>query len=65
MRLPEYIELVGDEAAAELFRAPARTVLSWRLMERYPRPNKARDIERLTLGKVTVGEIYAEQKAGA
>ena len=58
MELPEYISEIGDEAAARLFQVATRTVQSWRLRSRAPRPNKAKEIARLTKNKVSVEECY-------
>lgn len=57
--LPEFIESVGDEAAAELFGAKVRTVQSWRRRERYPRPEQARQIVEATGGAVDFAGIFA------
>lgn len=59
MDLPTFIEAHGDEAAAALFGAKVRTVASWRRGERWPHPNMARKIEKLTKGKVSFSEIFA------
>ncbi len=60
MTLREYIERVGDRKAGELFGVPPRVAQSWRLGYRKPLPSKALEIERVTLGIVTMKEIYAE-----
>ena len=59
MDLPTYIEAHGDEAAAQLFGVKVRTVASWRRGERWPHPNKAREIETATKGRVSFSEIFA------
>lgn len=58
MNLSEYIETRGDDACAEAWGEKLRTVQSWRLLERYPRPEKARAIVSETGGKVTLDGIY-------
>lgn len=62
MLLTDFIELVGDEAAAELFDAKVRTVASWRRGERVPRPAQAIYIAEKTKGlrksRVTFRECY-------
>lgn len=57
MKLSEYIESVGDEKAAKLFRTKVRTVISWRLLERRPRPEQAEIIVKKS--PVTYEGIYA------
>ena len=61
--LPEFIESVGDECAAQLFRAKLRTVQSWRRRERYPRADQARRIVEVTEGRVDFSGIFAEARA--
>lgn len=63
MRLVEYIEQVGDEHAAQLFRVKRRTAMSWRLGSRSPRPWKAQEIVEKTGGAVTMAEIYEPRQA--
>lgn len=58
MRLSEYIEAVGDEPAAKLFGVKKITAYSWRKGYRLPRPKKAKEIEKITKGKVTVRDCY-------
>lgn len=58
MTLPDFIAEVGDQKAAELFRAPVRTVQSWRRGERRPRPDMARVIVSKTGGVVSFAGIY-------
>lgn len=58
MTLSEFIAEVGDRTAAELFRAPVRTIQSWRRRERYPRPATAQEIIGATDGRVTMQGIY-------
>src|SRR5690554_1818601 len=61
MTLPEYIEQVGDAAAARLFRVKPRTAMAWRLGERHPRPAKAAEIVRVLGGAVTFEGCYARR----
>lgn len=63
MTLPEYIADLGDEAAAQLFDVRVRTVQSWRRRERYPRPEQAERIVRLSNGKVNYEGVYAPSEA--
>lgn len=58
MDLPSYIREVGAREAAKQFKVKPRTAASWRNGERFPRREKAVEIERLTRGKVTVAEIF-------
>jgi hypothetical protein len=53
-----YLAKIGDEAAAKLFRVQRRTVQSWRLGERYPRPRVARSIVAKA-PSVSLDDIYA------
>lgn len=61
MNLPDYIKAIGHEAAAQLFDVSKWTVKSWRFRERTPRPDKAREIQRITRGRVSVAEIYNDK----
>jgi hypothetical protein len=63
MTLSDFIKSKGDEAAAELFEVPVRTVMSWRLQDRRPRPSTAHRIVEKTAGAVTLDGIYPEQVA--
>ena len=56
--LREYIESKGDQAAADLFGVPVRTVMSWRLGDRMPRPKTAQLIVERTEGEVSMNDIY-------
>lgn len=56
MRLSEYIEQVGIIQFAKQFKVKPRTALSWRRMERRPRPEKAQEIVEKT--PVTMEGIY-------
>lgn len=58
MTLIEYITDIGDEKAAELFNVSTRTAAAYRRGERVPRPRKAREIEKITNGKVTFENCY-------
>lgn len=58
LTLPQFIESVGDEAAARLFEAELRTVQSWRRRERLPRPEKAQRMVALSDGRLTMESIY-------
>lgn len=56
MRLPDYIKQVGVKRFARQFKLKPRTVLSWRNMERRPRPEIAQEIVEKT--PVTMEGIY-------
>lgn len=58
MDLPSYIERTGARQAAKQFKVSARTTASWRKGDRFPRREKAIEIERATKGEVTVAEIF-------
>lgn len=58
MTLPEYIASMGDEKAARLFGVERRTVMSWRLRSRIPRPKQAEVI--VEKSPVTMEGIYAQ-----
>jgi hypothetical protein len=57
MTLPDYIKQVGDEKAAEVFGVSPRTAMSWRLRDRFPRPQQARKI--IASSPVTMEGIYS------
>jgi hypothetical protein len=57
MNLIEYIELIGDEKAAKIWGVEERTVQSWRLKERTPRPEHAKKI--VDTSPVTYEGIYS------
>lgn len=59
MDLKTFIERLGDERAAVVLKSNPRTVRSWRLGERVPKPIKAQEIESLTKRKVRFQECYA------
>ncbi len=42
--LKEFLEIVGDETAADIIGVTKRAVASWRRGERYPRPGMANRI---------------------
>lgn len=44
MKLIDYIKETGDAKCAKLFGVKVRTVRSWRLGERFPRPAQAQVI---------------------
>ena len=44
MSLKEYIEFVGEDAAAELFDTKITTIRSWRYKQRQPRVEEAKKI---------------------
>lgn len=56
-----YLSSLGDEKAAEMLSMPKRTVKSWRLGDRFPRPAQARQI--ITVLPVSMNDIYGEQVA--
>lgn len=56
-----YLEALGDKKAAEHLRVPKRTVQSWRLGERLPRPTQAREIT--LLAPISMNDIYGERVA--
>ena len=58
MKLRDYIGEVGDKAAAGMFRVSPRTTRSWRLGYRAPRTDKAKEIEKVTLGLVKFEDCY-------
>lgn len=63
--LPEYIERIGDSAAADLFGVKTRTIESWRRRERFPRVEQARLIVARTNNEVDYAGIFGadEQEA--
>lgn len=58
MTLNDYIDHVGDSAAAKRFGVEVRTIASWRRGERQPRPETAWLIEERTGGAVSFAECY-------
>jgi len=63
LTLPQFIESVGDEAAARLFDAEVRTVQSWRRRERLPRPDKAQHMVAAAGGCLSMDSIYVQPTA--
>lgn len=61
MNLAEFIEQVGDPAAARLFGVEERTVASWRRGERTPRKETAKII--VDRSPVTYAGIFGEERA--
>jgi hypothetical protein len=57
VNLPEYIAQMGDEKAARVFGVSRRTVMSWRLRNRLPRPAQAKRI--VETSPVTIAGIYS------
>jgi hypothetical protein len=53
-----FLGSLGDELAAELLSRKVRTVQSWRLGERLPRPNEAREIA--AKAGISLDDIYGE-----
>lgn len=58
MKLSEYIELVGIEAASKILDIKIKTLESWLYSPKKPRWQAARRIEEATKGRVTFGELY-------
>lgn len=54
---------LGDAAAAAKLRVPRRTVKSWRLGDRMPRPAQARQI--MQLAGVSMDDIYGKPATDA
>jgi len=61
-RFRQILEEMGDAAAAAKFGVSVRTIRSWRLAEREPRPEQARHIVRRMRGRVSFGDIYAREE---
>jgi hypothetical protein len=59
MDLPTFIDEVGITEAARILKASYSATAMWRRRERFPRREKAIEIERCTKGRVTVAEIFA------
>lgn len=51
-----YLASLGDDVAAERLGIPRRTVKSWRLGDRVPRPAQARQI--IAAMPISMGDIY-------
>jgi len=58
MMLADYISNVGDDVAAAQFMVSSRTAASWRRGERFPRMDKAKEIEAITNGDVSFSECF-------
>ena len=58
MKLSEYIELVGIDAASKILDTKVRTLESWIYSPKKPRWQAARRIEKATKGRVKFGELY-------
>lgn len=58
MDLPTYIDKIGIAESAQKFRVAYRTAASWRARERFPKKEKAREIEKVTRREVTFAECY-------
>jgi len=58
MSLKEYIEFVGEDAAAELFNTKITTIRSWRYKQRQPRVEEAKKIISKSGGKLNWESIY-------
>lgn len=63
MKLSEYIEMVGDSVAADMFGVTERAAMSWRRLERSPRPEKAREIAKVTKNKVSFSDCFESRAA--
>ena len=61
MELDEYIQQLGKEKAANLFKVKARTVDSWLRWERRPSRRKAAEI--IAVSPVTFDGIYSRRTA--
>lgn len=53
-----WLARLGDEVAADFLQVNRRTVQSWRLGERVPRPAQARAITKKS--RLTLDDIYGE-----
>lgn len=60
MNLSEYIALIGDKAASNLFGITERAAVSYRLGHRSPRPDVARRIVAVT--DLSWADVYAPQE---
>jgi len=62
LTLPQFIKVIGVEVAAEMFNVSPATANSWKIRRRYPRPEKADLIVRVTkdhpLGPIDYESIY-------
>lgn len=59
----QYLYGLGDEKAAQLLGVPERTVKSWRLGDRVPRPTQARQI--IATAPVSMDDIYGGELQGS
>lgn len=62
MDLPGFIDEVGIAEAARQLKVSYSAAAMYRRGQRVPRPDKAREMEKRTKGRVTVAEIYAAPK---
>lgn len=53
-----YLASLGDKQASEMLGVPQRTVKSWRLGDRVPRPAQAREIT--DRAPVSMDDIYTD-----
>lgn len=65
MKLPEYIALVGDDAAAKLFGVKSRTVSAWRRGERRPSRRLMTVIVSATDGRITAADLLDPDEEAA
>ena len=56
-----YLRAIGDEEAANVLGVKPRTVKSWRLGDRIPRPTQARVI--VSRAPVSMSDIYGGESA--
>lgn len=62
MSLSAYIKTIGNSAAAKLFDVSEGTAKSWRYGYRKPSADNAKEIVRITDGRVTWEGIYATDR---
>ena len=55
-----YLKALGDKKASALYGVKPRTIKSWRLRDRTPRPEQARSI--VEKSPVSFDSIYGETK---
>jgi hypothetical protein len=58
MLLPDYINELGIAEFAAKFNVAERTAYAWKRRERFPRKEKAREIETASRKRVTFAECY-------
>lgn len=58
MDLSTYIKTLGDETAATILGISIRSARAYRLKDRTPRPEKAREMVKRSKGKLTLERIY-------